>query len=91
MNAPERPVGAEERVVIEVRGRGEWIVDGPAGGRALHVYRLAPAGWLVSEVGRDSEGRGNDLRQALLALSAGVSMPDWWELLLDTLDRSEEL
>ncbi len=91
MSAAERPAGGEARIVIEVSGKGEWIVDGPAGSRSLHVYRLAGADWLVSEVGRDSEGRGSDLERALAALSAGVSAPDWWELLLDTLDRRETL
>ncbi len=89
MSSPEHQISHDQRLLIEVRGRGEWIVDSPAGGRSLHVYRLAPSDWLVSEVGRDSEGRGSDLRQALAALSAGVSAPDWWELLVDTLDRGQ--
>jgi hypothetical protein len=56
----------------------------------LHVYRLAPTDWLVSEVGRGSEGRGRNLRQALAALSAGVSSPDWWDLAVGVLDDEEE-
>jgi|HubBroStandDraft_3_1064219.scaffolds.fasta_scaffold135822_1 hypothetical protein len=79
----------DRRVVIDVCGPGEWIVRAPTGGRSLHVYRVAPGDWLVSEVGRDSEGRGSDLEHALAALSsAGGSSPDWWELLIDALDGS---
>lgn len=90
MSSPEHPVHPPQRVVIDVRGPGEWIVDTPAGGRSLHVYRLAPADWLVSEVGCGNEGRGRNLEQALAALSAEVSSPDWWDLLADTLDGSRE-
>lgn|GEM_PF-1937398 len=90
MSSPEHPISHDQRVLIEVCGRGEWIADSPMGGRSLHVYRLASTDWLVSEVGRDNEGRGSDLRRALAALSAGVSAPEWWELLVATLDRGEE-
>ncbi len=91
MNSSERPVHQAQRVVIDVRGPGEWIVDTPAGGRSLHVYRLAPADWLVSEVGCGNEGRGRDLEQALAALSAEISSsPEWWDLLADMLDGSRE-
>jgi hypothetical protein len=86
MNSPERLISDGRQVLIEVRGPGEWIVGVLSGGRSLHVYRLEPADWLVSEVGRDNEGRGRDLKQALAALSPGVSSSDWWELLTDTLD-----
>ena len=69
-------------------------MSGPAGGRSLHVYRLAHADWLVSEVGCGNEGRGRCLKQALAALSAdlpaGAGVPDWWELLADTLDGSRD-
>jgi hypothetical protein len=41
--------------------------------RALHVYLLDSGDWLVSEVGRGSEGRGRDLAQALAALATSVS------------------
>lgn len=50
----------------------------PADVRSLHVYRLAAADWLVSEVGRTTEGRGSDLRRALADLSARVPGPGWW-------------
>ncbi len=76
----------DPQVVVDGRAPGEWIVGLPSGGRSLHVYRLAPADWLVSEVGRPSEGRGTDLRQALAALSAGLASPDWWDLVAGALD-----
>lgn len=75
----------DERIVVEPRGPGEWIVDGPVGGRSLHVYRLAAADWLVSEVGRGNEGRASGLREALAMLSAGVSSPEWWDLVAEAL------
>jgi hypothetical protein len=80
----------DQRVAVDVRGPGEWIVRPPAGGRSLHVYRLAPADWLVSEVGLGSEGRGTDLRQALAALSAGVPPPEWWGVADGTLCPAPE-
>jgi hypothetical protein len=58
----------------------------PAGGRSLHVYRLSPADWLVSEVGAGNEGRGSDLKRALTALSVNVPSPDWWVLVPGVLD-----
>lgn len=79
----------ESQLVIEVRGPGEWIVGAPEGGRSLHVYRLAPADWLVSEVGRENEGRGEDLGQALAALSVGAPPPGWWGLLWGALESSD--
>jgi hypothetical protein len=54
------------------------------------VYRLAPADWLVSEVGRGSEGRGADLKQALAELSAGFPPPDWWDVVAGALDGDEK-
>lgn len=80
----------EQRLVVDVPGPGEWIVRVPAGGRSLHVYRLAPGDWLVSEVGRRSEGRGTDLREALARLSAGAPSPDWWNLVAVALDGDVE-
>ena len=68
----------DPHVVVELRGPGEWIVGTRDGERALHVYRVAPGDWLVSEVGRGNEGRGSDLALALAALSAGISAPAWW-------------
>ena len=62
----------------------------PAGGRSLHVYRLAPADWLVSEVGLGNEGRGSDLMQALAALAPGVCLPDWSQALAEALDDGWE-
>ncbi len=76
----------QQRLVVDVRGPGEWIVGVRPHGRSLHVYRLASADWLVSEVGRGNEGRGGDLQQALTALSARVSAPDWWDAVAEALD-----
>jgi hypothetical protein len=73
-------------VVVETRGPDEWIVSARVSGRALHVYRLTTEDWLVSEVGRDSEGRGSDLRRALVAMSDGGTTEGWWELVVDALD-----
>jgi hypothetical protein len=81
---PARPV--DEAIPIEPRGPGEWIVVAPRGERSLHVYRLAPADWLVSEVGCGTEGQGRRLGDALTALAAGRSRPVWWELAAATLD-----
>ena len=47
---------------------------------ALHVYQLAPCDWLVSDVGRDNEGRGADLIAALTVLFAGSSLDLWGPL-----------
>ena len=80
----------DQQVLVDVRGPGEWIVGAPAGGRSLHVYRLESADWLVSEVGRDNEGRGTDLKQALAALSIGIGSPDWWDVVAGALDGEEE-
>lgn len=74
----------DQRVSVEVRAPAEWIVTLPASSRSLHIYRLGPADWLVSEVGRASEGRGADLKQALVRLGAGVA-PDWWDLVAEAL------
>lgn len=61
----------------------------PAGGRALHVYTLGRADWLVSEVGRDTEGRGSNLRRALAALLAGVRAPEWLNAIAESLNGGE--
>jgi sarcosine oxidase gamma subunit len=90
MGSQIKLLSPDQRVVVDVRGPGEWIVHSPAGGRSLHVYRLAPADWLVSEVGRGSEGRGTDLRQALATLSAGVPPPEWWDVAAETLYPAPE-
>jgi hypothetical protein len=79
-------VHVDGRLVIEARGRGEWIVSASDGGRPLHLYRMPGGDWLVSEVGRGNEGRGADLTQALAALGAGVRAPDWWESLPAAFD-----
>jgi hypothetical protein len=76
----------DQRVVVEVQGPGEWIVGTSSGGRSLHIYRVAQADWLVSEVGRGNEGRGADLPQALGALSAGGSASGWWSSVPAALD-----
>jgi hypothetical protein len=70
----------DQRVLVDARGPGEWIVRSPAGGRSLHIYRLGAGDWLVSEVGLGNEGRGADLQQALSVLSAGGVQPDWWDV-----------
>jgi hypothetical protein len=68
----------DQPVAIDERAPGEWIAHAPAGGRSLHVYRVALADWLVSEVGQGNEGRGTDLPGALAALAAGAPPPEWW-------------
>jgi hypothetical protein len=77
----------DERLLVDVRGEGEWIVGVSGGGRSLHVYRLGHADWLVSEVGCGNEGRGSDLRQALAALFVDIPPPDWWVLVPRVLDN----
>ena len=67
------------RVIIESPSPDEWIVGTQTGERALHVYRVADGDWLVSEVGRGSEGRGTDLANALRALRADAPAPHWWD------------
>jgi sarcosine oxidase gamma subunit len=69
-----------QHIVVEPCGPGEWIVDVPGLRRALDVYQLAPCDWLVSEVGRDNEGRGADLIAALTVLFAGSSLDLWGPL-----------
>jgi hypothetical protein len=79
----------DERLLVDVCGPGEWVVRPSACGRSLHVYRLARTDWLVSEVGRDNEGRGNDLEQALAALAVGVRSPGWWKAVAKSLNGGE--
>jgi hypothetical protein len=69
----------EDTLVVEEHGPGEWIIGAPGDGRPLHVYRVAHGDWLVSEVGRRSEGRGTDLHRALAALAALVPPQPWWD------------
>jgi hypothetical protein len=85
-----KPPLDDQRIVVEVRSPDEWIIGIPAGGRSLHVYRVAPADWLVSEVGRGNEGRGVDVEQALAELSAGGSAPAWWSSVPAALDDREQ-
>jgi hypothetical protein len=80
---PPRPLDHE--VFIEARDSGEWIVSVPGCKQPLHVYRLGPTDWLVSEVGRSNEGRGSDLTQALGALSRGTATTDWWKAVAEAL------
>ncbi len=80
----------DQRVLVEVRGAGEWIVGVPEGGRSLHVYRLEPGDWLVSEVGCPSEGRGSSLKSALAGLSVDVPPPDWWKVLPEVLGHDQQ-
>jgi hypothetical protein len=88
MGSQIKLLSPDQRVLVDTRGPGEWIVHAPAGGRSLHVYRLEADDWLVSEVGRDNHGRGTDLRQALVVLSAGAETPDWWDAALSALSPS---
>jgi sarcosine oxidase gamma subunit len=80
----------DQSVAIDARGPGEWIVGVASGERSRHVYRLAPGDWLVSEVGRRNEGRAADLKQAIVALSAGGPSPDWWSVVPGALDGSDD-
>lgn len=73
-------------LVVEARGPGEWIVGAPTGGRRVHVYRVAGDDWLVSEVGRGTEGHVVDVAQALTALAASGSSRDWWRFLPAALE-----
>ena len=73
-------------LVVEAHSRGEWIVGAPAGGRRLHIYRVAANDWLVSEVGRRNEGRGVDLARALASLAAGGAWRGWWRLVPAALE-----
>jgi hypothetical protein len=76
----------DQQVNLETRDTGEWIALPPDGGRSLHIYELAPADWLVSEVGDDSEGRGSDVKSALAALAAGRLAPSWWQAVVEAID-----
>jgi len=73
-------------VLVEACAPGEWIVSLTAGERPLHVFRLTPWDWLVSEVGRGNEGRGPDLPTAIAAPSAAAaSAPGWWAHVAEAL------
>jgi len=89
VDRPQFP-SPDQSVAVDVCGPGEWIVGVPGGERSLHLYRLAPGDWLVSEVGHGSEGRATDLKQAIVALSAGGSSPEWWSLVPEALDGDED-
>jgi hypothetical protein len=78
----------DQRLLVDVRGAGEWIVSASEGERSLHVYRLESDDWLVSEVGCANEGRGANLRQALAALPVDLPPPQWWTLVPGTLDSA---
>ena len=80
-------IPADAELAVDARGSGEWIVAIPDEARSLHVYRLAPGDWLVSEVGRSSEGRGRDLREALTKLSGRPQLPGSLEALAATLGK----
>jgi len=86
-DASDRPSpDPAESVTVDVRAPGEWIASGPGAGPSLHVYRLDDADWLVSEVGRHSEGRGDTLAAAIAALSLASAPPSWWSALAEMLD-----
>jgi len=80
-----------QAVVVDVRAQGEWIVGAPTGERRLHIYRMAPDDWLVSEVGCRNEGRGLDLAGALTALARNGVPRDWWGLVPAALEDILEL
>jgi hypothetical protein len=84
MSARTGSSGADE-ITIEACAAGEWIVEFRGGERSLHVYRLGSSDWLVSEVGRPSEGRGATLEDALVALGRD-QFPRWLPV-LDVIDR----
>jgi len=86
MNSNDPSPSPDEQVDLEPRGAGEWIARPPEDGPALHIYELAPADWLVSEVGQTSEGRGSDVGSALAALARGGSTPAWWQAVVKALD-----
>jgi hypothetical protein len=65
------------RLVLERRGSDEWIVRAATAGRYLHVYRVGDGDWIVSEVGRDSEGHGRHLSRALSAVASDDTRPNW--------------
>ena len=67
----------QHQLAVELRSAGEWIVGRDGGDRRLHVYRLGADDWLISEVGRQNEGRGANFKQALIALAA-VGWPAEW-------------
>jgi len=81
---------SERDVVVDRRGPAEWIVGVAGGGRALHVYRIGAGDWLVSEVGRATEGRGEDLRGALAALAAAAWPAESWQAIAEALDVEGE-
>lgn len=83
------PTADDPQLLLDARGAGEWIVSAQAGGPALHVYRLGEADWLVSVVGRGSEGRGRSLAHALGALAASVAALDWWSAVPALIDEGE--
>ena len=83
---PEELTCAGEPSALEARSPGEWIFEDTARGRALHVYRLAGSDWLVSEVGRGSEGRGASLAAALAMLRGDATLPGSWLELVGALE-----
>jgi hypothetical protein len=89
VDRPQLP-SLDQSVEVDVHGPGEWIVGVPSGEHSLHVFRLAPGDWLVSEVGQRTEGRATDLSQAIIALSAGRSSPEWWSVVPRALDGVED-
>ena len=85
---PDAPHGSafEDQLVAERRGPAEWIVGAPRGGPSLHVYRIGPEDWLVSEVGRSTEGRGRDLERALADLDVAEWPARSWDAVAQALD-----
>jgi hypothetical protein len=80
----------DDPVIVESPSPDEWIVGTRTGERALHVYRVAGGDWLVSEVGRGTEGRGPDLSAALMALRAGAPAPDWWDSIPSAIGETHD-
>ena len=69
---------------------GEWIVGSSGSERRLHVYRLAPDDWLISEVGLGNEGRGMDPASALAELSRAVAPAGWWSGAAEALNSLQD-
>ncbi len=78
----------DQHLAVEAAGPGEWIVNPPSAGRALHVFRVSPCDWLVSEVGRGTEGRGADVAEAIAGMSINGYAPDWWQAVPAALDEA---
>ena len=57
VSSPKQDRSPNDALIVDVCGPAEWVVGKRHGGPALHVYQIGPGDWLVSEVGRPTEGR----------------------------------